>query len=125
MFSMGSSNSISGSPVAYAGGGGGGARGPGIRGGSSGGTGGGGNGADSAGNGGTAGATNRGGGGGGGGFEPAAGPAWGNQPGGSGIIILRAPSLAKFTVSPGTNTITNAPNGDQVATFTVTGKLII
>jgi hypothetical protein len=44
--------------------------------------------------------------------------------GGSGIIILRCPSARVFTVSPGTNTITTEPaSGDQIATFTVTGKL--
>jgi hypothetical protein len=45
--------------------------------------------------------------------------------GGSGVVILRAPSTSKFSVSPGTNTVTSAPNGDLLATFTVTGTLKI
>lgn len=43
--------------------------------------------------------------------------------GGSGVIIIRGPASAKFTVSPGTNTVTTAPGGEQIATFTVSGTL--
>ena len=49
----------------------------------------------------------------------------GGSPGGSGVIILRAPACAVFTVSPGCNTITTEPGGDQIATFNVTGTLRI
>ena len=45
--------------------------------------------------------------------------------GGSGVIVLRAPSDAKFNVSPGSNTITTAPGGEKIATFNVTGTLTI
>jgi hypothetical protein len=110
----GTISNISGSPVQRAGGGGGGAY---LAGGSNGGLGGGGDGGatNSAG---TPGGTNFGGGGGGSG-----GPGV-QTTGGSGIIILRCPSARVFTVSPGTNTITTEPvSGDQIATFTVTGKL--
>jgi hypothetical protein len=62
------------------------------------------------------------GGGGGGGLSPTAGAN-----GGSGIVILRAPKAAdnKWSVSPGTNTKTTAPNGDVIATFTVDGNLVV
>jgi len=43
--------------------------------------------------------------------------------GGSGVIIIRGPADAKFTVSPGTNTVTTAPGGEKIATFTVSGTL--
>ena len=111
----GTVSNISGSPVQRAGGGGGGAY---LQGGSSGGGGGGGNGGAAPSGNGTAGTVNTGGGGGGSG-----GPESKNS-GGSGIVILRCPSARVFTVSPGTNTITTEPaSGDQIATFTVTGKL--
>jgi hypothetical protein len=45
--------------------------------------------------------------------------------GGSGIIILRAPSTTGFSASPGTNTVTTAPNGQKIATFTVSGTLTV
>ena len=45
------------------------------------------------------------------------------QNGGSGFIVLRGPSNTNFTVAPGTNTVTTAPNGDKVATFTVSGTV--
>jgi hypothetical protein len=48
-----------------------------------------------------------------------------NGAGGSGVVIVRAPSDATFTVAPGTNTTSTAPNGDQVATFTVSGTLTV
>ena len=111
----GSASNITGSPVTRGGGGGGGAY---LQGGGSGGSGGGGNGGPAPSGDGTAGEVNTGGGGGGSG-----GPESRNS-GGSGIVILRCPSARVFTVSPGTNTITTEPvSGDQIATFTVTGKL--
>ena len=45
--------------------------------------------------------------------------------GGSGVVVFRAPSDAKFNVSPGSNTITTAPGGEKIATFNVTGTLTI
>ena len=49
--------------------------------------------------------------------------------GGSGVAVFRVPSSEgpRLSVSPGTNTIANCvgPANDTVATFTVTGKLII
>ena len=58
-------------------------------------------------------------GGGGGGPNNGSGVAGGA--GGSGIVILRFPSGASVTVSPGTNTVTCAPDGSKLATFTVSG----
>jgi len=110
----GVTSNISGSPVTRGGGGGGGAY---LAGGSNGGLGGGGAGG-SGNNSGTPGGNNFGGGGGGSGSPGV------QTTGGSGIVILRCPSARVFTVSPGTNTITTEPaSGDQIATFTVTGKL--
>jgi hypothetical protein len=46
--------------------------------------------------------------------------------GGSGIVIIRAPSGANISASPGTNTVTTLPapaGGCKVATFTVSGTL--
>jgi hypothetical protein len=63
-----------------------------------------------------------GGGGGGGGTAPAPETSRGGD-GGNGIVIIRGPSGAKFEVAPGTNTVTSAPNGDKIATFTVSGTL--
>jgi hypothetical protein len=41
-------------------------------------------------------------------------------------VVIRYPSAAiGVSVSPGTNTITTAPNGDKVATFTVSGSLVL
>jgi hypothetical protein len=47
--------------------------------------------------------------------------------GSPGIVILRAPAAAgpRWSVAPGTNTKTSAPNGDTIATFTVDGTLTI
>jgi hypothetical protein len=103
---------ISGSSVTYAGGGGAGAN-------STGGTGGTGGGGDGKANDGTgdAGVVNTGGGGGGGGGDNG-GPG---GAGGSGIVIIRAPSGTTLAASPGTNTVTTAPCGAQIATFTVSG----
>ena len=110
----GSASNITGSPVTRGGGGGGGAF---LQGGSIGGSGGGGPGGNANGNG-DPGTANTGGGGGGSGSPGV------QTTGGSGIVILRCPSARVFTVSPGTNTITTEPvSGDQIATFTVTGKL--
>jgi hypothetical protein len=121
----GAPNLISGTDISYAGGGGGGRFGGPSQPPVSGGVGGGGSGANNQSPFlGSAGTTNTGGGGGGGGFGPNP-TTWNGYQGGSGIIIIRAPSIAKFTVSPGTNTISTAPNGDKVATFTVSGNLTI
>jgi hypothetical protein len=60
------------------------------------------------------------GGGGGGNRAPSAGA------GGSGIVIIRAPGEASFSVGPATNTVTTLPapaGGCKVATFTVSGML--
>lgn len=110
---------ISGSSTTYAGGGGGGGYihsntpGPG-------GAGGGGNGGAVQGTTGGAGTNGLGGGGGGAGADNGTGGA-----GGSGIVIFRAPSARTFTVAPGTNTTSTAPNGDKIATFTVSGTLTL
>ena len=52
---------------------------------------------------------------------------WGcNGNGGSGIVIVRAPGNATFSVGPATNTVTTLPapaGGCKVATFTVSGTL--
>jgi hypothetical protein len=45
--------------------------------------------------------------------------------GGNGVVILRAPAAAKFTVSPGSNTVQTTPTGEKYATFTVSGTLLI
>ena len=47
----------------------------------------------------------------------------GGGTGGSGIVIVRAPSAVTFAVSPGTNTVATCvgPSNDTVATFTVSG----
>jgi len=114
--------SITGSSVTYGGGGGAGgdSRGRGSTPGP-GGSGGGGNGAP----GGTptagSGSANTGGGGGGGKFP---GPSFSGA-GGSGIVVARVPSAFTLSASPGTNTTSTAPNGDKVATFTVSGDLTI
>jgi hypothetical protein len=115
----GSANSITNSPVTYAGGGGGAVFCGGTAG--SGGAGGGGAGSNATGVQGTAGTVNTGGGGGGTRSNPVAG---GN--GGSGIVIVRAPGSANLGASPGTNTVTTLPapaGGCKVATFTVSGTL--
>jgi hypothetical protein len=43
--------------------------------------------------------------------------------GGSGRIILRAPSDVTFTVTPGSNQTSTDPGGDKIATFTVSGTV--
>ena len=62
------------------------------------------------------------GGGGGAGYYNGA-PASSGGNGGSGRVVVRGPSAFTFSVSPGTNTTTTAPNGDKVAIFTVSGTL--
>jgi len=142
----GTASNITGSPVYYAGGGGGGVYNGGNpyappgRGGT-GGQGGGGQGAPQAavrafvpgGTPGFAAQVNTGGGGAGNCYQisvindvtPAANQPYGFA-GGSGIVILRAPSGSKFKVTPGTNTITTEPvSGDKIATFNVSGTLTI
>ena len=111
---------ITGSPVTYAGGGGSGSdsRGYSSRQGS-GGAGGGGSG-----NGG-AGQANTGGGGGGGYFNPGGGQQSGA--GGSGRVQIRIPSTHAplVSVTPGTNSVATHPGGDKIATFTVSGNLVL
>ena len=94
----------------------------GVRG--TGGTGGGGPGSPGT-NAGVAGTVNTGGGGGGGHYSTG-GPGGGGT-GGSGIVIVRYPAGAApaITLAPGTNVKTTAPNGDGVATFTVSGTLTV
>jgi hypothetical protein len=111
---VGLENSITNSPVFYAGGGGG----AGSSSGAAGGNGGGGAGAPG---GGTSGTVNTGGGG---------GNSWftGSPQGGSGIVVVRTPSARTLGASPGTNTVTTLPapaGGCKVATFTVSGSLTI
>jgi hypothetical protein len=118
----GADNSISGSPVVYAGGGGGGGF---LSSAGAGGSGGGGAGGNYPGGSGTPGTVNTGGGGGG-----AAHLVVGNSTlGGSGIIYLRVPAAnapGSLSVSPGTNTLTTlSPSGDKLATFTVSGQLTL
>ena len=73
---------------------------------------------------GTAGANGLGGGGGSGGVNNGPPYTWREgQPGGSGRVILRFPSISTLEVSPGTNTVTAHPGGDKLATFNVTGNL--
>jgi hypothetical protein len=47
--------------------------------------------------------------------------------GGSGIVVVRVPSEACVSVSPGANTVTSCvgPASEKVATFTVSGTLTI
>ena len=111
----GLANSISDSPVTYAGGGGG--KGVGNGAGSLGGSGGGGQGGTA-----VAGTANTG--GGGGGSNGTGGPPGGT--GGSGVVVIRAPGNVGIGASPGANTITTLPapaGGCKVATFTVSGIL--
>ena len=111
---------ISGSPVTYAGGGGSGSD---VRGYSSQ-AGSGGSGGGGSGNGG-AGQANTGGGGGGGYFNSGGGQQSGA--GGSGRVEIRIPSTHAplVSVTPGTNSISTLPSGDKVATFTVSGDLVL
>jgi hypothetical protein len=115
----GTASNITGSPVTYAGGGGGGVYGMGNPGGS-GGPGGGGAGAPM-GSSGSSGSNGLGGGGGGGSYGVPATPPSGA--GGHGRVIIRFPSSAVLSAAPGTNTITEHPGGDKLATFNVTGTL--
>jgi hypothetical protein len=108
----GVANSITGSPVNYAGGGGGGAQPPASYSRSPGGIGGGGNGGT-----GNPGACNTGGGAGGNNYYTP------QATGGPGVVIVRAPSAVTFSVSPGTNTTSTTPGGCKVARFTVSGVL--
>jgi hypothetical protein len=124
MVEHGLASSITGSSVTRAGGGGGGVydnRGAVGAGGSGGGGAGGNNSNSYLGGSGTA---NTGSGGGGGGQDGSSAGAGGS--GGSGIIIIRAPGAASFSVGPATNTVTTLPapaGGCKVATFTVSGML--
>ena len=45
--------------------------------------------------------------------------------GGSGVVIIRAPSDVTLSVSPGTNATSVHPGGEKIATFTVSGTLTI
>jgi hypothetical protein len=128
----GSPSTITGSDVTRAGGGGGGVvnennppTGTGTRG--NGGSGGGGPGGQTGPtapehNGSTGTVSTGSGGGASGGYPPIPGSGISGN-GGSGIIIVRGPADARFTVTPGTNTITTAPGGEKIATFTVSGTL--
>jgi len=84
------------------------------------GTDGGGNGSSALGGSGSPGSDNTGGGGGGGGGNNGPGGS-----GGSGIVIIKGPALRTFTVSPGTNTTSTAPDGSKRATFTVSGSITV
>ena len=48
-----------------------------------------------------------------------------NGAGGSGIVIVKAPSSATLAVAPGTNTTGTHPDGGKLATFTVSGTLTV
>jgi len=115
----GTVSNIDGNPVTYGGGGGGGVYGM-AYGGGSGGSGGGGNGGPGGNPGGAAGqgTGNTGGGGGGGGQQQPGGQ------GGSGKIILRGAPTDKFSVTPGTNTVTTNPTY-KLAVFNVSGTLTV
>jgi hypothetical protein len=115
----GTVSNIDGNPVSYGGGGGGGVYGM-AYGGGSGGSGGGGNGGPGGNPGGAAqpGTVNTGGGGGGGGQQQPGGQ------GGSGKIILRGAPTDKFSVTPGTNTVTTNPTY-KLAVFNVSGTLTV
>ena len=60
-----------------------------------------------------------------GGYNPSSGPNTIGAAGGSGIVILRAPSARTFAVTPGTNSTSTHPGGDKLATFTVSGTLTV
>ena len=48
-------------------------------------------------------------------------------PGGTGVVVIRAPADFAGTISPGTNTITTSPGPDgaaKICTFTVSGELV-
>jgi hypothetical protein len=49
----------------------------------------------------------------------------GGLAGGSGIVVIRAPSDRTFAVTPGTNSTSTHPGGDKIATFTVSGTLTV
>ena len=48
-----------------------------------------------------------------------------HDPGGSGRVILRCPAAegATLSVSPGSNTVSDHPGGDKLATFNVSGTI--
>jgi len=69
----------------------------------------------------TAGTANTGGGGGG---DHDNNPATGKA-GGSGIVIVRVPSAATISVSPGCNSTSSVPGGQKIATFKVSGTLTL
>jgi hypothetical protein len=99
-------NTITGSPVTYSAGGGGGNEGDGAPG--------------------PSGGSNSGSGGKGGGYASPGGTAYNGGAGGSGVVVIRAPGSAIFSVGPATNTVTTLPapaGGCKVATFTVSGTL--
>ena len=117
---VGVPNAISGSAIFYSGGGGAGGWNGAARG--LGGNGGGGNGGQSSN--GSPGTVNTGGGGGGCGpiNVTGGGAAHAGGNGGSGIVIIRSPSGAPMSVTPGANT-TGTDGGATIATFTVTGTI--
>lgn len=113
----GSASSISGASVTYAGGGGGGIDS--RAGGSAGGGGAGGGGAGGAGGAGSAGTANTGGGGGGSGYNGSVVPTAGA--GGSGIVIIAAPTGAITSATGGTKTTSG---GNDIWTFTASGTWV-
>jgi len=110
----GNSNSITGSGVYYAGGGGGGANGGGATSGGDGGNGGGGHGSPSP----TDGTDNLGGGGGGGYYSGGGQPA---KAGGSGVVILRVPTVSYSGTVTGSPTVTT-DGSHKVIKFTGSGS---
>ena len=44
---------------------------------------------------------------------------------GPGAVVLRFPSCATISVSPGTNATATHPGGDKIATFTVSGNVCV
>ena len=116
----GVASNITGSSVTYGGGGGSGSDSRGY----SSAAGPGGSGGGGAGNGG-AGQANTGGGGGGGYFNPGGGQQSGA--GGSGKVQIRIPAANAplVSVTPGTNSVATHPGGDKIATFTVSGNLVL
>ena len=115
----GTANSISGSPVTYAGGGGGSGGGGAARNNST---------PNQIGYPGTNGLGGGAGGGNGTANTPGGSPVPNNtNTGGDGVVILRCPGAegARLTVLPGTNTKVTLPGSDVVCTFTVSGTLKI
>jgi hypothetical protein len=60
-------------------------------------------------------------------LEDSGAPCNSGAAGGSGIVIVRypAPVAGAVSLAPGTNVKTTAPNGDGIATFTVSGTLTV